>query len=484
MKNRRKTSALSALFSAVGAAMMTAGTVWGQSLPPHPSYQQPQPFYAADAAASADLESRISALESELKKKQDKKDPKKGFTANLDGRVYLESYHISGDSSSPLAALNTDNDYNGIKDLRIGLRGEGYDIFDYQVQFFFGNANTVEVRDVWLGVKNVPLLEYVKIGHYRVEDGIANLTGNHNINFLEFDGRDFATGRRIGVSTQHLWAQERLRIFAGLYEAKNVVQSNRNETVNGVGNDWGTITNLRITYAPYISRGKDGKYNGKNFLLFGGNYSYFDTARTGGVHADGDFQQRYATLNPAFQNYASTLGATNSYQQFGLEFALQKGPFAVQSETYARVFNNVAQHDPTVWGTYAQVRYFLSGDYRKFTPSSATWGGVDLKHNLDLQKINDHNLVKWLGALEVAAKWSYTDTSHIDPARTPPPGETDPDKVFTGSVNDITLGLNWYWNPQTRLMFDYIHVMPSHRTTAGRDHSDIDIFATSFRYHF
>ncbi|MDR1290471.1 MAG: hypothetical protein LBK06_04645, partial [Planctomycetaceae bacterium] len=119
------------------------------------------------------------------------------------------------------------------------------------------------------------------------------------------------------------------------------------------------------------------------------------------------------------------------------------------------------------------------GDYRKFSADNAAWGNVDLKHNLDLRKINDLNRSEWIGGLELAAKWAYTDTSDLYNS-TAAVGSR-----FTGHVNDITVGLNWYWTPQARWLFDYIHVIPSQQRGAlGRDHSDTDIFAASFRYNF
>ena len=48
------------------------------------------------------------------------------------------------------------------------------------------------------------------------------------------------------------------------------------------------------------------------------------------------------------------------------------------------------------------------------------------------------------GAVELAARWSYLDlrgTGHAN----------------GGVQNDLTVGLNWYWNPYVRWTFNYIH---------------------------
>ena len=46
------------------------------------------------------------------------------------------------------------------------------------------------------------------------------------------------------------------------------------------------------------------------------------------------------------------------------------------------------------------------------------------------------------GAWQIAARYSYADFSDKD--------------VFGGVGHSVTLGLNWYWNPNARLQFNYI----------------------------
>ncbi|MDR0391702.1 MAG: hypothetical protein LBH59_07330 [Planctomycetaceae bacterium] len=472
----------------IGASLLISNAVFAQSFAesppmnvsfaPHATAQN-YPAYANDAS----LEARISSIESALKLKQDKPNPKKGFTRVIDGRVYFDSYSVSNQegSATGLTSLNTLTDYNGLRDLRVGVKGEGYDIFDYKVDLCFieqtggtSNNSSVNLKDVWFGVKNVPLLEYVRIGHYRLEDGASNMTGGTNTTFFEFDGRDFATGRRIGISSRHLWAQDTIRFFAGFFYERNIANRARFDR----NNDQGSIANFRLTFLPYASRGKDGKIDGKDFLFFGGNYSYYDLSKSTTGTQSTSFTERFGNLDLTLQQI--TVNAA-SYNKFGLEFIYQCEAFTLQSETYANVYNsskltNGVSRDRTIWGTYITAKYFLTGDYRKFSAENAAWGGVSLRHNLELKKVNDSNFAEWIGGLELAVKWSYTDTSDFYDVAV---------NRFTGSVNDITIGLNWYWSPQARWLFDYIHVMPNQqRGATGRDHSSTDIFAASFRYNF
>ncbi|MBI3462588.1 MAG: hypothetical protein HY000_05935 [Planctomycetes bacterium] len=59
------------------------------------------------------------------------------------------------------------------------------------------------------------------------------------------------------------------------------------------------------------------------------------------------------------------------------------------------------------------------------------------------------------------ARWSYLDLND--------------ENIDSGILNDVTLGVNWYLNAYTRLMFNYIHLFLNDPVT---DHSDADIFAS------
>ncbi|MDR0336530.1 MAG: hypothetical protein LBI18_05510 [Planctomycetaceae bacterium] len=407
----------------------------------------------------AGMETRMATLESALeeisKQKADKPDSTKGFTSKVDGRIYFDSYRVSGDARL---------DYNGIKDLRIGATGEGYRNYAYKVDFYFGNTNTVEIRDVWLSASSVPLFDTVKIGHHRVEEGIASLAAGMHTLFTFFESADFGTGYRLGISSRHLWAQDRIRFFAGVFEYKPLAQSQRNETTEHA--NLGTIANTRLTYIPYISRDKNSKIDGKKFMLFGTNYSYYDVDKTPLT-----FTERYSQLFGTLQRVA--IGSGNHYHQLGFEFAAQQGAFALQSETYLRQYSQNNRKSLNIWGTYLEGRVFLTGDFRKFNTSQAIWTNVALKHNLEFETQNGWNLANYLGAWELKGKWSYTDLTDF--------AQAGLSGVLAERVHDFTFGVNWYWTERTRIMFDYSRIFLSNKT--GK-HSEIDLFATSFRYHF
>ena len=62
--------------------------------------------------------------------------------------------------------------------------------------------------------------------------------------------------------------------------------------------------------------------------------------------------------------------------------------------------------------------------------------------------------------MELAARWSYLDLSGTGHAK-------------GGMQNDVTVGLDWYWNPKFRWMFNYIHSWTSYDNGDLRAENDI-----------
>ncbi len=127
--------------------------------------------------------------------------------------------------------------------------------------------------------------------------------------------------------------------------------------------------------------------------------------------------------------------AANKTNLFGLESALVYGPFSLQGE-YMRA--DVDQSDTSSSanfdGFYVQASYFLTGEHRKYSTSSGSFSRVKPKENF--------RFGKGLGAWEVGARYSQLDLNDA--------------RVSGGKLKDITVGLNWYLNPNMRIMWDYV----------------------------
>ena len=89
--------------------------------------------------------------------------------------------------------------------------------------------------------------------------------------------------------------------------------------------------------------------------------------------------------------------------------------------------------DPTLDGWYVQAGYFLSDDHRRYKTSSGAWDR--------LKPSAPWGSGEGSGAWEIALRYAEADLSEAEN-----PGE----------ISNITLQLNWYLNPATRIMLGYV----------------------------
>jgi phosphate-selective porin OprO/OprP len=117
----------------------------------------------------------------------------------------------------------------------------------------------------------------------------------------------------------------------------------------------------------------------------------------------------------------------------GLEAAWVNGPLSAQAEySLASVSASGAGMDADYSGFYAFISFFLTGEHRNYKTSSAAFDRVKPAENFGVGS----------GAIEVAARYSMLDLD---------------DGPSTDELNDVTLGVNWYLNPNARIMLNVVH---------------------------
>jgi phosphate-selective porin OprO and OprP len=132
---------------------------------------------------------------------------------------------------------------------------------------------------------------------------------------------------------------------------------------------------------------------------------------------------------------------------FGGELAGGFGPFFAQAEYFHYNIARQAAPDLDFNGGYIQGSYTLTGEHRKYNPSTGAYGGIIPDHPFSLSTGG------W-GALELAARYSIVDLNDLF---TPGTALTATNGAAGGRQEVITLGVNWYINQNIRFMLDYLH---------------------------
>jgi phosphate-selective porin OprO/OprP len=127
------------------------------------------------------------------------------------------------------------------------------------------------------------------------------------------------------------------------------------------------------------------------------------------------------------------------------EFAAVLGPWTFQAEwtgqflTHATPAGGTDQGTVMYHGGYAEVLYFLTGEYQAYDKAEGTFGRVVPKCNL--RTTRGQGVSGW-GAWQIGVRYSYLDLT---------------DKAIQGGrLYDWTVGLNWFWNPNMKVQLNYI----------------------------
>jgi phosphate-selective porin OprO/OprP len=168
------------------------------------------------------------------------------------------------------------------------------------------------------------------------------------------------------------------------------------------------------------------------------------------VHLGVDYIHRFRDGTPDTLRYRQSPGshlaqywadtesfAANDADVLNLELAGVCGPFSAQAEfTRSWVQGSKGLRDSQLWGLYAFVSYFLTGEQRAYDLGNGRFGRVRPRANFNPTQGD------W-GAWEIAARYSYLDLNDGD--------------LTGGRLWDLTAGINWYLYPNLRLMFNYVY---------------------------
>jgi phosphate-selective porin OprO/OprP len=161
------------------------------------------------------------------------------------------------------------------------------------------------------------------------------------------------------------------------------------------------------------------------------------------------------------------------------EFVLQYGPFLIQSEYNACWVNGVTNFTtPTQsnvavpsqlyfsQGAYVEVLYFLTGDHRDYNPRQGVFGRVLPLRNFFFVPTENCCTAWSAGAWQVGARYSWLDL--------------DDNNIHGGTLHDVTLGLNWFLNPNSKIQWnvEYLRREITGGTSSG------DIYGAGVRFAF
>jgi len=355
------------------------------------------------------------------------------FEMKIGGRIHFDTY-VAVDEDD-LDQTSTTN----FRRARLTMEGKAYGWMYKFENDFTGKAEGGGFREMWLGTKVYD--QTLRIGQAKPYRGMEELTSSNEIVFME---RPFATAN--GAYAGNQFAQGLFVDGSGSNWTYGISgYSLRNEAeaaTEGVG------AAARFVFAPVLT---------ENAVLHIGVSASTDRPSDAGIAT------RKAEVRP-FGRISSGSTADKVVSSgkvkiaetpedrtaYGLELAGKAGPFYAQGEWATIDYKNDAATDESVDTYYVQASYLLTGESKPY----------DIKKGVfKSPKPNGQ-----MGAWELKARYDVIE------------GEGKPSDEITNWI----AGLNWYVNPNTRFMFEYL----SGNVEVGATDIDVDVFQVRSQFNF
>ncbi len=410
------------------------------------------------------------------------------FKWKFDGRIMLDAKSISKYDGENLISTNAD-----LRRARLAIKTEFYKDWAGEFDIDFKN-NKTKVKDMWVSYKPFENAE-IKVGNHKPFFSIAEVTTSRWYPLMETASiADFsAPGRRVGVSFSY-WQP---RYFAGVsvYGEETSMNDEKDDLEDTFMMDtllswaedhdpsdptspsfedylddeiadkgdpevWATASertgySARALYRPIINE------SATRFFHIGGSVQ-----RTSPFAADLDYVKVkgevhdiafiYQKLKPWKDLHVDNINASS------IELAARFDKFYFQSEFISNDFSFIGNgyNDYTVDGYYAEVSYFIKGPGRPYNLSDGEFGPVVPKDG---------------SQFEVIVRYDTMD------ANDSLAGEAG-DDIMGGELTNLTIGLNWYVNPNVVLRLNHSRVETDDE--AKIDNADVNITAARVEFLF
>jgi phosphate-selective porin OprO/OprP len=374
-------------------------------------------------------------------------------TVRVTGFFQLDNAIFNQDELNRATVGDVENGL-GFRRARLAATGNVTDNvgYMYEIDIAQGQARFV---DMWMEMKDIPLLGNIRVGRYRQPFGMEEMTSVRELAFAE-RSLLFALSpfRQTGIMSYNHNAAETATWALSAYR----YLSDNFGNVYGDDGGWGFAG--RVTLLPIYDD------DGDCLLHIGADYSFNDPARELVQYASQPeiFVSQNPVIGPggldnlpivSVPPFVQTGMIPTSYTNlFDLEAAAALGRFYLQSEARWAVLKHLDGSTIVFPGAMLQARYVLTGEKLPYNRQGGVFGRITPDHPVKF------GAGAGLGAWEIAGRWSYLDLNE--------PGDPGPGRT----LNDVTAGINWYLNKFTRFQFSYIHAFLTD-PTLGRSNADI-----------
>jgi len=343
----------------------------------------------------------------------------KDYKLKIGGRFMLDGISANPESNGVIDTIVDGGAGVEIRRVRLYSAGQIYGNIKYKLQFDFagGEAN---LKDAYIAITKISVIGNVQVGHFKEPLGLETITSSKYLTLMERGlTNPLAPERNTGIMLFNTELNKRLMWAAGYFVPADNFGAYTGNKYHLTG---------RLSGLPLYDT--EGKYK---VLHIGASYSY--------QYQDNSKYKLKSRpeshlIDPIVLAEIDKAKAANV---FGGEVALVYGPFSIQSEYIGTNVSTspdseLQKSNYNFSAFYGYVSFFITGEHRKYKTSMAAFDRVKPKKNFGKDG--------GAGAFEVALRYSDIDLEDTD--------------VNGGELANITAGVNWYLNPATRIMLNYV----------------------------
>jgi len=357
---------------------------------------------AADEAKAVAAEVKASPPVAVAWKGAPKFEGKGGWSFKPRGRLQVDAGVIDAPSSTG----RSDGFGSEMRRARLGVEGDIPGGFGYKFEADFA-GNEVEIADAILTYKHKGLT--ISAGQHNNFQGLEELSSSRFISMIERAAFTDAFGfeRRVGLSAQY--GAGDLLLQGGVFTDNMSDLPGKSWSMDG-----------RVVFMPKLGEGQ---------LHLGASVHYTELNDA----ADTVRYRQRPFVHTTGERFINT-GAFSATSEtgYGLEGAFISGPFHAAAEGYwQKVSRPAGLADPTFFGGYAEVGYFLTGgDSRGYK-----------KGTFDRVKPESPVGEGGMGALQVNLRYDRLDLTDAG--------------IVSGTQDGLAISLIWTPTDYTRLMMNY-----------------------------
>ena len=357
----------------------------------------------------------------------------------VNGRLHVDEWGFPVSSSGVNLIENGDPNTNPknrvlLRRVRLSVAGKvPPENVSYHLDLEFSGTDRGQVRDAWVGLDDLHLLNTVRIGNQKRPYGLNELNSSNFMTFLE---RPFVVSafneenRRFGIMTYGTTPDQRYNWRFGGFHLRQF---------QSTGSIVDNLDEVELA-GRLASTTLFGRCDGRDYfhLAIAGSVGFpspdpNDTTARRRTRPEARSESRWLDTGP--------IDGARVYELLALESVLNIGRASVSAE-YMNLWmqrEDDAGSDLFLHGGYVSATYMLTDDYQPWNPELGILGRLKPSSPFIRDQFRQQ---RGPGAWQIAARFSLGDFNDAD--------------IRGGLGKSATIGLNWYLNSHTRWQFNYL----------------------------